>query len=205
MFFQFYCKQRGHTIMHNIQQSSVYKCISVCLSAPQDVMWSPRWKFDDPGNVYCSLWLPCVAVKGNTVWFRCVNWLKVRVVAVEWAVEEIFCLRVQIEACAIHLLEEEARRVVGSPSKLSQEELVYAKEWVDLWREEGGGLAQVFAYANRPKVALPKGMSLLSLVLTSIMNVNQHNEGQGWASLIDCGMLGQFYGECNGVDWRAFY
>ena len=35
---------------------------------------------------------------------------------------------VQIEACAIHLLEEEARRVVGSPSKLSQEELVYAKE-----------------------------------------------------------------------------
>ena len=37
----------------------------------------------------------------------------------------------------------------------------------------------MFAYANRPKVALPKGMSLLSLVLTSIMNVNQHNEGQG--------------------------
>jgi len=35
---------------------------------------------------------------------------------------------VQIEGCAIHLLEEEARRASGSPSKLSQEELVYAKE-----------------------------------------------------------------------------
>ena len=41
---------------------------------------------------------------------------------------DILSPSVQIEACAIHLLEEEARRVVGSPSKLSQEELVYAKE-----------------------------------------------------------------------------